>query len=78
MSEQILNVLETLRRQWGELYVTSQETTQILEQMQTHIAAIEKSANFWCNFSLICACVGFVLAIGVASLMVWRWMYDRT
>ena len=77
MSE-IINILTELKRQWGEIYVVSQETTATLNSMQTELDAISKSANAWCNFALICACVGFVLAIGVASMMVWRWLYDRT
>ena len=78
MSEQIVNILIELKRQWGEIYVVSQETTATLNNMQTELDAISKSANFWSNFALICACAGFVLAIGVASLMVWRRLYGHT
>ena len=76
MSEQILNVLETLRKQWGELYVTSQETTATIEQMQAHIAEMEAHATRMMNLAIVCSSVAFVLAIGVASLMIWRRLYD--
>lgn len=75
MSEQILNVLETLRKQWGELYAISQETTQMIEQMQTHIAEMEAHATRIVNLAIVCSSVAFVLAIGVASLMIWRRIY---
>ena len=77
MSEQIINILTELKRQWGEIYVVSQETTATINSIQTELDAIARSANFWCNFALICACVGFVLTIGVASMMVWRRLYER-
>ena len=76
MSEQILNVLETLRKQWGELYVISQETTQMIEQMQTHIAEMEAHATRMMNLAIVCSSVAFVLVVVVASLMIWRRLYD--
>jgi len=72
MSEQIVNVLIELKKQWGELYVVSQANTATLNSMQTELDAISKSANAWCNFALICACAGFVLAIACASWLIWE------
>lgn len=35
------------------------------------IEAIAKHANTWCNFALVCGCVGFVLSV-VAAVMLYR------
>lgn len=74
----MLEILETMRRQWGELYVISQETTQMIEQMQTHIAEMEAHATRVINLAIVCSSVAFVLAVVVASLMVWRRLYGHT
>ena len=71
----MLEILETMRRQWGELYVISQETTATIEQMQAHIAEMEAHATRMLNLAIVCSSVAFVLAIGVASLMIWRRIY---
>lgn len=76
MLEQMVNILETMRKQWGELYVISQETTQMIEQMQARIAEMEAHATRMLNLAIVCSSVAFVLAIGVASLMIWRKLYD--
>lgn len=77
MSEQIINVLEVMRRQWGELYVTSQETTATIAEMQTHLDEMAGHANRMLIFAEVCACVGFVLAVFVASMLIWRRMYGK-
>lgn len=71
----MLEILETMRRQWGELYVISQETTATIEQMQARIAEMEAHATRMINLAIVCSSVAFVLAIGVASLMIWRRIY---
>ena len=76
MSEQLINVLEELRRQWGAAYVISQETTATITEMQTHLEEMAGHANKMLIFAEVCACVGFVLAVFVASMLVWRWKYE--
>lgn len=78
MSEQILNVLATMRKQWGELYVISQETTALIEQMQTHIAEMEAHATRMLNLAIVCSSVAFVLAVFVVAVMIWRHLYGHT
>lgn len=78
MSEQIVSVLTELRRQWGQIYVTSQETTATIAEMQTHLDEMAAHATRMMTFATVCACVGFVLAVAVATILVWRHKYGKT
>lgn len=75
MSETIINVLTELRRQWGTIYVTSQETTATIAEMQSKMDAMAAHAERMMTFATVCACVGFVLAVVAATILAWRWKY---
>ena len=77
MSEQILNILETMRKQWGELYVTSQETTATIEQMQSQMEQMATHAERVLNFAIVISSVAFVLAVVCASVLIWRYQDER-
>ena len=72
MSEQIINVLTELRKQWGQIYVTSQETTATITEMQTKLDEMAGHASRMMTFATVCACVGFVLAVVAATIWVVR------
>ena len=42
----------------------------MLETWTAQLAHIEKVANFWCNFSIICGVIGFVLAVACAVWLI--------
>ena len=72
MSETIANVLTELRRQWGQIYVTSQETTATIAEMQSHLDEMAAHATKVMNLATVCACVGFVLAVVAATILIAR------
>ena len=41
------------------------------------IEAIARHANTWCNFALVCGCVGFVLSV-VAAVMLLKIIKEET
>ena len=41
-----------------------------LSVIAEQIAHIEKIANGWCNFALICGCIGFALSVVAAILLI--------
>ena len=73
MSETIVNVLTELRRQWGQIYVTSQETTATIAEMQAKLDEMSVHASRMMTFATVCACVGFVLAVVAATVWYVRW-----
>ena len=42
----------------------------MLETWTAQLAHIEKVANFWCNFAIICGVIGFVLAVACAVYLI--------
>lgn len=36
------------------------------------IAEMTARANAWCNFALVCGCIGFALSIVAASILIWK------
>lgn len=72
MSEQIINVVNELNRKWGELYVTSQETTATIEQMKAQMEAMTAHATKMMNLATVCAYIGFGLAIAAAVILIVR------
>lgn len=41
-----------------------------LSVIAEQIAHIEKAANGWCNFALVCGCIGFALSVVAAILLI--------
>lgn len=41
-----------------------------LSVIAEQIAHIEKIANGWCNFALVCGCIGFALSVVAAILLI--------
>lgn len=41
-----------------------------LSVIAEQIAHIERVANGWCNFAIICGCIGFALSIAAAILLI--------
>lgn len=42
----------------------------MLDTWMAQLQHIEKVANFWCNFSIICGVIGFVLAVACAVYLI--------
>ena len=77
MSEQIANVLTELRRQWGQIYVTSQETSATIAEIQTKLDEMSVHATRMMTFATVCACVAFVLAVTAVTILYVRWKYGK-
>ena len=75
MSEQILNLLIELKRQWGELYVISQANTETIAEMQAHIDEMAAHATRVMNLAIVCGSIAFCLSVFAASLMIYRRIY---
>lgn len=41
-----------------------------LSVIAEQIAHIERVANGWCNFALVCGCIGFALSVVAAILLI--------
>ena len=41
-----------------------------LSVIAEQIAHIEKIANAWCNFALVCGCIGFALSVACAAYLI--------
>lgn len=41
-----------------------------MEVIAEQIAHIARVANGWCNFALVCGCIGFVLSVVAAILLI--------
>lgn len=75
--EQLINVLTELRRQWGTIYVTSQETTATIEEMKAAMEAMSNHATRMMNLATVCSCISFALAVVAATLLYVRWKYGK-
>lgn len=48
----------------------------MLEQWTAQIEHIEKVANFWCNFSMVCGVIGLALSVACAVYLIVRWRHE--
>ena len=74
MNGTIEDVLTILRKQWGELYVTSQATTATLAEMQTHMEQMAAHAERVLTFAIVISSIAFVLTVTAAAVLI----YQRT
>lgn len=74
MNGTIEDVITALRRQWGEVYVTVTDNTAQIEELRAKMAEMSAHSTRMMNFALACACVGFVLAVTAAAILI----YQRT
>ena len=47
-----------------------------LSVIAEQIEHISKCVNNWCNFALICGCIGFVLSVAAAILLIKKMKED--
>ena len=63
-------IITTLIKQINELDMVVTEDTELLNQMMAQAEAMSKSANIWLAIAMICAWLGFVLAMFSVILLI--------
>lgn len=41
------------------------------------IEQIAHKVDVWCNFSLVCGCIGLALSVACAVYLIWRWKHGK-
>ena len=59
------------------MYVSSMETTETIAEIQIKLDEMAGHASRMLVFAEVCACVGFVLAVVAATILIWRWKHGK-
>lgn len=70
MNGTIADVITALYRQWGEVYVTVHDNVALTEEIQAKLAEISAHSTRMLNFALVCAWIGFGLAVAGVILLI--------